>query len=319
MNKKNRFKKTVLIILELALFLILFLLAFSFSGVDAVIGENVTVETYLQIGTSSPNINQINIHDGTLNLIPNSTKTVNCTAEIEDFDGDTDVINVTAVFFHNSSFYGDDDAGNHHYTNDSCYIDYGYGDEYTLKAHCFFEVVYYANPGTWNCTVYAEDYSGYSDEKSNTTIVNELLAIGLPDAISYGEVNATFVSEEQVANVTNFGNVDINLSLSGYARTEGDNLSMNCSLGGIGEIPIRYQKYNLSESTPSPLNLAQFGATYLNLTSSPVIKQFNLVSKKDDSPDLMTNSTYWRIYVPLGVAGTCQGNIIFGAVKGEGD
>ena len=27
------------------------------------------------------------------------------------------------------------------------------------------------------------------------------------------------------------------------------------------------------------------------------------------------NRTYWRIYVPLGVAGTCQGNIVFGGRK----
>jgi len=31
------------------------------------------------------------------------------------------------------------------------------------------------------------------------------------------------------------------------------------------------------------------------------------------------NSTYWRIYVPLGVAGTCQGNIVFGATVAPGN
>ena len=320
MEKKN-LKKAAMIFLEGALFFFFFLMVFSFSNVDAVIGEpNATVITNLSVGKSAPNILNIDIHQGSIFLIPNSTKTINCTVEIEDFDGDIDIINVTAEFFHSSSFYGDDYAGNHHYSNDSCYIDIDYGDEFTVLAHCLFEVQYYANPGTWNCTAYVEDVSEYSDEKSNTTVINELLAIGLPDIINYGTINATYVSEEQIANVTNFGNVQINLSLEGYAREEGDGLAMNCTLGGIGEINVTYQRYNLTDSNPGTIDsLSEFNsAPYINLTSSPTVRRFNLNYKQDDTAYIPDNSTYWRIYVPLGVAGTCQGNIVFGATK-EGE
>ena len=55
-----------------------------------------------------------------------------------------------------------------------------------------------------------------------------------------------------------------------------------------------------------------------NLTESPVIKRFDLSSRTDDLVDDVTNSTYWRIYVPQGVAGSCEGNIVFGATVGGG-
>ena len=306
-----------MIFLEGALFLIFFLVIFPFLNVYAEINQNATVRTHLEIGKSSPIIREINIHDGSVVLIPNSTRIVNCTVEIEDFDGAIDISNVSAEFFDNSiSYYGDDDAGNHHYTNDSCYID-AYGD-YNAVAHCFFEVWYYANAGEWNCSVRVEDHSGYYDEKSNTTQVEKLLAVGLPDEIDYGLVNASQVSDEVVVNVTNFGNVQINLSLTAYSHYEGDGVAMNCSFGSIKNISIEHEKYNLTSSNPGELNLAGFDAVYFNLSSTPIVRKFELNYKQDDTSVLSLNSTYWRVYVPGGVAGSCSGNIIFGAVEGEG-
>ena len=139
------------------------------------------------------------------------------------------------------------------------------------------------------------------------------MAVGLPQSLDYGLVNATYVSEEGILNVTNYGNVKINLSLSGYAVNEGDGFAMNCSLGG--NISINYEKYNLTDSNPGSLSLSQFEASYVNLTSSPKVREFNLNYRQDDTQNEAINSTYWRIYVPVGVGGTCQGNIVFGAVQ----
>ena len=93
---------------------------------------------------------------------------------------------------------------------------------------------------------------------------------------------------------------------------------MNCSLGRVGEISIDYEKYNLTASTPGGVSLSTFENLYTNLTGSPVIKSFNLGVRQDDLVNDAIKASYWRIYVPKGVAGTCQGNIIFGAVVGTG-
>ncbi|MCX6750036.1 MAG: hypothetical protein NTZ83_01110 [Candidatus Pacearchaeota archaeon] len=67
------------------------------------------------------------------------------------------------------------------------------------------------------------------------------------------------------------------------------------------------------------MNLNEFEAKYVNLTSYPDVKRFNLDYRKDDTTNEAINATYWRIYVPSGATGNCQGNIIFGAVQAPGD
>ena len=296
----------------------------NFSGiVFAEIGQpNATVITKLQIGNVFPEVLYVSVNGGeAITLIPNSTRNVYCLAVVRDYNGEADIGNVSAEFFHNvNSSYGAVDLGINHYTNVSCNLsttfDYlGFDDENTVLANCSFSVQYYAIPGTWNCTVLASDINHWNATGSNTTTVSELLAVGLPDEIDYGLVNATFVSGERMANVTNFGNVQINISLSGYAHYEGDGVALNCTLGTVKNISVHYEKYNLTASNPGDLNFATFDSLYLNLSSSPIVRRFELNSKQTDDAVLSLNSTYWRVYVPLGVAGSCRGNIIFGATQ----
>jgi hypothetical protein len=176
-----------------------------------------------------------------------------------------------------------------------------------------FDVWYYANSGSWNCSANVTDSSGYTDFETNETTIETLLSLGLPDSLDYGVINATYVSGEGMLNVTNYGNVEINLSLSGYAASVGDGFAMNCSLGG--NISIEYEKYNVTVSNPGTLDLSGFEEAYVNLTSSPIVSEFNLDSRQNDVSNEAFNETYWRIYVPTGVGGTCQGNIVFGAVQ----
>ncbi|MEM0465892.1 MAG: hypothetical protein QXW97_04310, partial [Candidatus Pacearchaeota archaeon] len=213
-----------------------------------------------------------------------------------------------------------------HYTNNSCvkysnsswYPGAGVDDNYTITANCSFQVWYYADPAEWNCTVYVNDSAGWIDSGNSTINISELLAIELPDSINYGTVNATYVSEENVTNISNAGNVRINLSLKGWAVQESDGLAMNCTLGSIKNISIEHEKYNLTASNPGPLTLSQVVVNYTNLTSLPVVRKFGLNYRQQDEYNDATNATYWRIYVPIGVAGSCQGNIQFGATKAGG-
>src|SRR3989339_582305 len=78
-----------------------------------------------------------------------------------------------------------------------------------------------------------------------------------------------------------------------------------------------YEKFRLNTSITGPLTLSDFEANYTNLSSGPTVKRFNLNYRQDDANDDAINGTYWRVYVPRGVAGNCTGNILFGAVQAE--
>lgn len=274
---------------------------------------------------SPPNVSLVIVDDSNLipqneiDLIPATTRKVVCNTTIRDEDGEDGIANVTAVFYDLSSSSPEaSDDNNNHYTNSSCVIDTAYGDEYEALATCLFDVWYYANNATWNCNVTATDNQNLQDSGNDTIIIETLLALDVPPTIHFGTVNATYVSDENKTNVTNFGNVPINLTLDGYGTIDGDGLAMNCTLGAIGNISIEYEKYNLTATTPGSLTLQEFEQTYINLTDTPTVKEFNLAQRQNDTYNEAWNTTYWRIYVPLGVAGTCNGTINFAATQAAG-
>ena len=313
-----------LLILEVALLFSLF--SFIPNEVFAAIGNpNANVTTWLKIGNVYPDVIFVELNGGSdITLTPNETTKIWCAAIVRDYNGDNDITGVNATLYHSSYTSDTADDNNYHYTNASCNWQadtggYGYGDDgYHSLANCTFDVEYYADPGTWTCNVTARDTMDWTGENWTTQAVNQLLALGVPDLINYTEVNATFVSDEQIANVTNLGNVQINLSLHGYGVTDGDGKAMECTLGNIAYIPVMYEKYNLTDSTAVVNSLSEFEATYINLTDSATTKQFNLGYRQEDSYNEAWNETYWRIYVPKGVAGTCNGTIVFGAVEAPG-
>lgn len=325
MIKKNETAIGIaLILLEVSL--ILTFLTFAPYSVTAAIGiNNVSVITNLTIGNVYPDIVNVSINEGNpIALIPNSTKLVSCIAVLRDYNGESDIVAVNATFYDpvNSTFTAADDKNNH-YTNSSCqiindigiYNTYNTSDIYHAIANCTFEIEYYANPENWICHAIVNDTMSWIGENQNTQIISPLLALGLPDIIDYGTVNATEVSSEQQANVTNYGNVQVNLTLEGYGGVEDDDLAMVCSLGNIGTIDVEYEKYNLTQANPGQQTLTQFNTNYTNLTSSGAVpvRRFELDYRKNDVVNNAVKESYWRIYVPLGVAGQCNGTIIFGA------
>ena len=325
-------KRTNLILVGLVFFelivLLFFVLSVVFPSLEVVLAgvgeDNVTVATQLQVGNVVPEILNLTILSATpIDLTANST--VNLKVEIiaRDFNGEYDINLTNMTFFDNSaSTFGAADDNNVHYTNSSCLINYTYGDEYEVNATCSIPIQYYANNATWNVTVIVKDNASLTALNSTTVVVNVLLALIMPDTLNYGEVNATAVSNQQILNVTNGGNVPINLSLSGYAKNVGDGLAMNCTLGAVKNISLGYERYNISFSDSAFLgNLTAFNAAnYSNLTSAPIINRFDLYQRQNDTVQYKdeTNATYWRIYVPTGVAGNCTGNIVFGAVSTNG-
>lgn len=329
MEKKN---KTIvgisLIFLEVSLLLALFTLLPN-SVIAGIGSPSTNVITNLTVGNTFPEVANVSINDdaAALALTPNATTLVNCVAVILDYNGDADIDAVNATFFDSvAATTTSPDDNNDHYTNSSCeitanagvYNTYNTSDPYYSLANCTFQVEYYANAEDWTCHVTVNDSVSWTGENTDDITVSPLLALGLPDVINYGTVNATFVSNENITNVTNYGNVQVNLTLEGYGTTQGDGIAMNCTLGNIGYIPIEHEKYNLTVSNPGTQTLAQANANYTNLTSSAVTKQFELDYRTNDGLNDAFKESYWRIYVPRGVAGTCNGTIIFGATQAPG-
>ncbi|MCF7910308.1 hypothetical protein K9L16_01395 [Candidatus Pacearchaeota archaeon] len=268
---------------------------------------------------SAPNISEVFVDDSyqspifpgnEIDLLANSTQEVFCEAVIDELDGDS-LQNIKAEFFDTGiSFFGDSDDFNYHYSNNSCFLNQSYGNENQSKVNCKFDVLYNANSGSWNCTVSVEDNFSVSGNSSDNSNINQLLSIGIQDFFNLGRISVNNVSREAILNITNFGNVKINLSLSGYGDSEGDGYAMVCS---SGEIPIYYKKYNLTSSTPGRLSLNQFEENYINLTSSSLVRRFNLNYRQDELINEAVKPAYWRIYVPQDILGACSGNIVISA------
>jgi len=331
MKKKIKYASASLIFLTLVLSFIFF------SSIPKTIlagygTGNITVITNLTVGNVYPEVLNVSIEDGSASftLIPNSTRTLRCVAIIRDFNGEQDINatgKVNSTFFDNiTSTYEGTNDNNTNYTNSSCFLDLsfdpynGYTDDaYTLLANCTFQVQYYANASDWNCTVRVNDSYGWEARGNDLITISPLLALGLPDFIDYGTVNATYVSGENITNVTNYGNVPLNLSLNGYGFYPGDGNAMNCTLGSNKNITIENHKYNLTLAHTGDYTLSSFIVNYTNLTTDPVVKEFDLDFRHNENINEAWNHTYWRIYVPTGVAGTCSGNVIFAATQANGN
>ncbi len=282
----------------------------SVTGAGYDIAPNMTVNT-------KPNITSIIVDDsitspsGQIDLAVASTRTVTCEIIVEEFDSQS-LQNPTSEFYY--TVQGDPDDNNTHYTNNTCYENTTYGHENETKFICEHKVWYYANPGEWDCFFNIEDNLSFSANSTNSTNINTLLSVGIQNNINYSVDSVDEVSKEITVNITNYGNVMVNISLTSYGNTEGDGLAMDCDTGNIS---AEHQKFNLTESNPGILTLGQADNLYSNMTSNTVIKKFNLDYRTSEDEESF-NNTYWRIYAPPSINGACEGYIIFGASQDPG-
>jgi hypothetical protein len=271
--------------------------------------RNVTVPTRVTITNANPEILSVEVYQETnasannVTLSAGSIRNITCNATIRDWNGYVDVTNVNATLWDvstSSRFAADDN--NSHYSADC--TNSGNGLNYTVNYLCIFPVYYYANNGTWNCSVMATDTFNKTGNNSNTTYLYPLYAINVTDGIDYGNVAVDDDSLSKAANVTNFGNMAINVSVEGYGVTKGDGLAMNCSING--NISVEYERF----STIDTGNWAD----KIALSSGSAQAISNLTISKQTVPSaLMTNTTYWQLRIPPNPAGNCTGFVIFQA------
>jgi len=301
---------SLMFLIVIALFVIPNSIAPNIIGVNH---KNVTVWTYVNITNSKPEVinvtvyaeNNFSMRNITLNA--GASRIVYCNATVRDWNGFNNIVYVNATLWHASATaYDDPDNNNTHYTNSSCTINE------SLSAYigwyvCAFDVLYYANNGTWNCNVTVTDPVNKSGWKHNTTIFYPLYALNVTDGIDYGNVAVEEYSGDKTANVTNLGNMGINITVEGYGTRRGDGLAMNCSISG--NITVGNERYATESGIPwdskTPLTSTLGGALLRNLT----------MPKQTDPNTFIVNATYWELYIPPNPAGNCSGWILFTATN----
>src|SRR3989339_269533 len=271
--------------------------------------KNVTVRTYVNITNARPEVLSVYVYQETnytlrnITLSAGSTRIITCNATVRDWNGYNDIAAVNASIWHSTVAYTSPDNNNSHYTNASC-TSSGNDGEYLGYYICTFNTFYYANNGTWTCNVTAKDYQNKTAFLTNTTTMLPLYALNLTDGIDYGNMQVDdYSSADILANITNFGNMNINISIEGYGVTRGDGLAMNCSING--NISIENERFALNASSPWD--------SMTPLTNSSALINDLTMPKQTVSGSQIINTTYWKLYIPPNPAGNCSGYVLFSA------
>ena len=314
-NNDNKVKtlgkaKTLgLIMLLLLAIIITYNTNFSYSWSHGLNYRNVTVDTRVNITNSYPEILQIIINGGNdITLTAGSTTNVSVKVVARDYNGGSTITNVTAVFFDNSTktFIGPAD-NNDFYSRVQCNPISGEVNGYNANFTCDFEVYYYANPSTqWmaNITINDDAFTpSVNVSAQNVSTILSLYALNVTPLIDYGDMAVTDTSPPIEANITNYGNENINISVKGYAQTEGDGLAFVCQ---VGNITIDNEKFSLNQTGDYAIDYDSLSNNFQPVTGLTLNQQIN------DAQQVI-NSTYWRLYIPPNPFGLCNGSIVFQA------
>lgn len=263
--------------------------------------QSVLVNTTVNITNAAPMVSNV-LLDTPITLIAYDNKTVFCNATIFDWDNQTITVNAT-LYHEGQALANAIDDGNNHYSNTSCKRATLQNRE--MNYTCSFNVKYYANNNTnWRCNVTALDTrSASATNYSNTAQINPLVAIKIPQLLNYGDLMVNEISTDTLANVTNAGNRDANISVEGYGTTPGDGLAFVCD---FGVIPLSYERYSNATVNATYASMNQLTGT------TRMIPRFYVPQRTSEVTDSM-NFTYWKVQIPTGAGGVCNGKILFTA------
>ena len=324
MKEKNKLEIIAIGLLGLLILAAAFI-GVVFESVDVEGATNLTTVTRVLVGNTPPNLTNVIVTPSSIDLAAGNATIVNCTGYAWDYNG-WDDINVTNATFYDITVSSDGDSNdrNYHYTNSSCGLCRQYENSDTnASCSCLFNVWYYANNGTsWICNMSIQDKGGdvgggnrmYFNDTLNSSVatINPVLGIDVPPMIDYGSLSITEISSFIARNVTNYGNIPMNISVRGWGGdiiTEDNwagNYSMFCD---VGNISMDYQRYSLNTSV-TYANMTNLTNTSIQMPDLPLWARTNDTAYGND-----TNPTYWRIQIPADVAGSCNGTVEFLAIE----
>jgi len=272
------------------------------SGYSQAYNETSLVNTTVNITNAAPAVTAITL-DTPINLRSYNITQVYCNATIYDYDNDTVTLNASLYKNGETNPLSPND-GNNKYFNSSCARTSV--QDNTMNYTCVFNVQYYAdNSSSWICNITAADGGLLpASNLSNFATINPLVAIKMDPLLDYGDLAVGETSNDTLANITNAGNRNANISVEGYAVTPGDGLAFDCDFGSIA---LSYERYNSTAGIGNYADMAQLlGAT------TQIENGFYVPQRTSESVE-STNSTYWKVYIPVGAGGVCNGKILFTA------
>jgi hypothetical protein len=282
--------------------------------------RNVSVRTTVNITDAMPEIINISCNAGAaVNLVPGDRQNVTCIIQLRDYNGGntidgTNGSGVNASFFYYSLNQSNDpDDNNVHYTNDSCLVN-GSASGWYINWTCSFFPWYYANNGTWRINVSVHDRyhnKSYNVSGTGNFSIQPLYALNVTDTINFGDMAVGDTSQNGIqANITNFGNMKINISIYGYGAQNQTSYGAYAMICEQRNLTLNTERYSL--------NATDLWSGMTAITGAPVlIPGLSLLQQQDDLVQVY-NSTYWKLYVdpisnPFGV---CNGTVIFSAMVG---
>lgn len=283
------------------LILILWVVLFSFISINTAISYNyeyVNVTTRVNVTNAYPEILNITV-DLDILLNAGTSKQVFCNVSVRDWNGYTDIQNVNGTLYHSSSSAASADNNNSHYTDTNCSLVNGNG--FYGNYSCNFTVWYYANPGNWTCNITVIDDYNFTDTGEKNTTIQTFYALNVTPLIDFGDMAVGDTKNNITANVTNYGNANINISVEGYGATPNDGLAMNCQQRNITIDNLHYSINATVWGSATALTGASFNVTGLT------------VPKR--TAGILWNQTYWHLYIPpaQNPYGLCNGTVVFTA------
>jgi hypothetical protein len=307
---RSNLQSAFLVILTLILFSGSALLSSNVLGLNI---TNATVITRVNITNTEPSLYYVAAINAPIDLTAGTTTNVLCNGSFTDYNGYDDVTNVTGTLFRDSVLSTSPDDNNTHYTNSSCQSSCqavpGTGNV-NGSCTCTFPVQYYAQNGSWRCNMTISDsFLLNSSRESSLFTINEVIGISVESPVlDFGNLSATQTSPPTRENVINTGNIPLNVTVRGFGgddETIGNNVSMICEAGS--NLTFGYMRYSQYNDTPymDMINVTNQTTHFVNLS----------IPKRVDNAALgnSTNSTWWRLQIPLGPAGVCNGTVVFGA------
>ncbi|MFH1505730.1 MAG: hypothetical protein ABIE94_01940 [archaeon] len=273
--------------------------------------ENVSVDTQVNVTNAKPEIMTVLIENGNASVIltAGGTETITCFVMVMDYNGGDDIAEVNATLHYYLNDTSDPLNNNTLYRNYTCLGGAAGGPSgYYKNFTCNFEVYYFALNGTWYCNATAIDDFNFTDTEWNTTVFDPLYALNVTRLIDYGDLPVTNTSKNKTANVTNFGNTPINITVFSFGAVEDDGLAMNCTQRNISAV---YQKWSIQPdedyAAKTSASGTQAGAQQLGMTIAKATQA--------GSAFYSTNITYWQIQVPedTNPFGICNGTLVFTA------
>jgi hypothetical protein len=270
--------------------------------------RNYSVQTKANVTNAYPEVLNITCNGGAnITLTAGADKLVSCIVQARDYSGWNDINYINATFYYSLNLSSDPDDNNTHYTNTSCSQTSNDG-LYLINWTCSFNVWYYALNGTWKVNATANDSYGGTGNGYNNASISALLALNVTNLIDYGNLVVSETSAAAVpANVTNLGNVPLNVTVYGYGD---DNETLYAGLAMVCQqrnITLSNERYDLSSATAYD--------SMTRLTGSPATIAGLRIEKQTNPSAYMVNSTYWRLHVnsTTNPFGLCNGTVVFGA------